>query len=275
MDYVEPFTFNASRYFVGGAVLLPVIAVRSRAGGLKKREDPAVRKQLILGGIICGAILFVASALQQTGLLYTTVGKSGFITALYIITVPIFGLFLKKRTGVNVWISVFIATAGMYLLCVTESSFFGRGELLSFLCAVCFAWHILVIDRLAPNVDSVKLCCVQFFSCAIFSSFAMFVFESPEIGSIIAAASPILYTGVLSCGVAYTFQIMGQRDANPAVASLIMSLESVFALLGGVLLMGEAPTARELLGCLLMFGAIVLSQFSLKKKSEKEIKNFS
>lgn len=274
LEHVGPFTFNAVRCAVGGIVLIPVILMNNKKA---KRSGPVEKgstKQLVLGGVLCGLILCVASAFQQFGLMHTTVGKSGFITALYIVLVPIIGVFFKKRASLLVWISVVIAVVGMYFLCINENSPINIGDIYTLLCAVTFAFHIIVIDYFAPKVDGVKLSCIQFFVCALASGVMIPVFgEQPLLKDILTAWGPILYAGALSCGVAYTFQILGQRDTNPTVASLILSFESVFALLGGILLLKETPQMRELFGSLLMFGAVLLSQlnipFSFKHKRNR------
>ncbi len=262
MDYVGPFTFNGVRCIIGGLVLLPYIAVSERQ--TKKKEividTKKARKDLVIGGLLCGFILFLASNLQQIGLQYTTVGKAGFVTAMYIVIVPLIGIFLKKKAGLRVWLAVLIAIIGLYLLCMTGGFSLQFGDILVLLCAIIFSFHIIVVDHYAPIVNGVKMSCIQFFTCGILSCILMFIFETPKITQIIAAWVSILYAGVLSCGVAYTLQIVGQKGMNPTVASLIMSLESVISVLAGWLLLGEKLSVRELLGCVLMFTAIVLVQ---------------
>ena len=271
MEYIGPFTFSATRNMIGALALLPVI---SFLRWLRKREEDdtaVVEKQnyavLLKGGICCGVVLFVASNLQQIGIQYTTVGKAGFITAMYIVLVPILSIFLKKKAGLRVWIGVLIAVAGLYMLCMTDGSFvLQMGDFLVLICALTFAVHILVIDYFSPQVDAVKMSCIQFLVCGILSGICMFAFERPDITSILQAWAPILYAGVLSSGVAYTLQVVGQKGMNPTVASLIMSLESVMAVIAGWIILGEALSKRELLGCSLMFAAIVLVQLPTKKK---------
>lgn len=264
MDYVEPFTFNCVRCLIGGLVLIPCIWFLNRG---KEKDAPwpeerrRQRKVLLRGGLFCGLCLFAASNFQQFGIQYTTVGKAGFITACYIIIVPVIGsLFLKKRCSGLVWVSVALALCGLYLLCITGEFSIGKGDLLVFICAVLFSVHILVIDHFSPLTDGVKMSCIQFFVCGILSGIAMFLTESPNLGNILAAYIPLLYAGVFSCGVAYTLQIVGQRDMNPAVASLILSLESCISVLAGWLILGQRLSARELTGCLVMFAAIILAQ---------------
>jgi len=260
MDYVGPFTFNAVRSLIGGLVLIPCIFLLDRLEGGKKDGRQDGQKTLILGGVCCGVCLGVASSLQQIGIAYTTVGKAGFITALYIIIVPLLGMFMKKKVTVMVWASVLLAALGMYFLCITEEFRIGRGDILVMLCAVCFSVHILVIDYFSPKVDGVKMSCIQFIVSGLLCSVPMLLFEHPRISAIFHAWAPILYAGVLSCGVGYTLQIIGQKGANPVVASLILSLESVFSALAGWLILHQGMSPREILGCVLVFGGIILAQ---------------
>ena len=209
---------------------------------------------------MCGLLLFVASSLQQIGIQYTTAGKAGFVTACYIIIVPVLGIFLKKRIGLPVWAAVALSITGLYFLCITEGFSVGKGDTIIFLCAVVFAVHILVIDYFSPRVDGVKMSCIQFFVCGIASLPFMFALEEPTIKGMVEGYGPLLYAGVMSCGVAYTLQIVGQKNVNPAIASLILSLESCFSVLAGWIILGERLSAREIFGCILMFGAIILAQ---------------
>jgi drug/metabolite transporter (DMT)-like permease len=264
LAHVGPFTFNAIRCVIGSLVLLPIIFINNKKIKKNGSAQKGSVKLLVLSGVLCGLILCVASALQQYGLMHTTVGKSGFITALYIVLVPILGIFFKKRAGLLVWASVAIAVVGMYFLCISENTAVNIGDIYTLLCAVAFAFHIIAIDYFAPKVDGVTLSCIQFFVCAVASAAMMPIFgEYPKMENILAAWIPLLYAGALSCGIAYTFQILGQRNTNPTVASLILSFESVFALLGGILLLKETPQLRELFGSLLMFCAVVLSQIKI------------
>ena len=259
MDYVGPFTFNAVRSVIGGVALLPCIFLldKREAKARKKEEDP---KTLLTGGILCGVVLCIASNLQQIGINYTTVGKAGFITAMYIVLVPILGIFLKKKAGVKVWASVVLAVAGLYLLCMTETFSFGKGDVLVLFCALMFAVHILIIDHFSPKVDGVKLSCIQFLVCGLLSAVPMFLFEKPEPGAVCSAWLPILYAGIFSCGVGYTLQVIGQKNMDSTVASLILSLESVISVLAGWVLLKQQLSGRELLGCVVMFAAIILAQ---------------
>ncbi len=260
-DEVGPFTFNAARLLVGGAVLLPCIrlldGLRARAG---EAANPGSRKTLFIGGACCGTVLFAASGFQQAGIAYTSVGKAGFITALYIVLVPLAGVLTGRRIGAALWASVALAVTGMYFLCMTGETGVNRGDVLCLACALFFTMHILVIDRFSPKVDGVRLSAVQFFVAGGLSLIAMLLFEKPDWSSVLAAWFPILYAGVLSSAVGYTLQIIGQKNVNPTLASLIMSLESVFSALSGWLLIGQTLTVLEIMGCALMFIAIILAQ---------------
>lgn len=274
MDYVGPFTFTCVRSFIGGIVLIPCIAFLNRLEGnqtekavLSEEEKKNGRKKLLLGGVCCGIALCFATCFQQFGIQYTTVGKAGFITAFYIIIVPVLGLFFRKKCGPLVWIGVVLALAGLYFLCINESLSIQIGDLLVFICAILFSIHILVIDYFTQKVDGVKMSCIQFFVCGVISLPAMLIFEEPNLQQIIAAWQPILYAGVLSSGVAYTLQIVGQKGMNPTVASLILSLESVVSVLAGMLILGQHLSSREIIGCVLMFCAIILAQLPQKTKA--------
>ena len=271
MDYIGPFTFNAIRSMIGGLALIPCIFLMNR-GKPKEEPSPKNRKALWIGGACCGVALAVASSLQQVGIQYTSVGKAGFITALYIVIVPLLGLFFKKRPSVLVWAAVAIAVAGMYLLCMTNGFSIGKGDLLMMTCAICFSIHILVIDYFSPRVDGVKMSWIQFLLCGVLCAVPMLLWERPALSQILAAWMPLLYAGVLSCGVGYTLQIVGQRNLDPPVASLILSLESVISVLAGWAILGQKLTVRELIGCVLVFCAILLAQ--LPQKSPERQKSF-
>ncbi|MBO5247585.1 MAG: DMT family transporter [Eubacterium sp.] len=262
MDYVEPFTFIFARNIVGGAVLIPYIYFFNQKKTPQERcaSEQMNRKNLLAGGVSCGVILFIASAAQQIGIVYTSVGKAGFITALYIVIVPVLGLFFKRRCGWKVWLSVGIALVGFYLLCLVEGFRLERADFYLLSCAVMFSFHILTIDYFSPMVDGVKMSCIQFFTCGILAGIAMLLFETPDINCIVAAWMPILYAGVLSSGVAYTLQIVGQKNYNPTVATLLLSLESVFSVLTGWVILHQKLTPRELGGCVLIFAAVILAQ---------------
>jgi drug/metabolite transporter (DMT)-like permease len=282
MDYVGGFTFNAVRSLIGAAVLVPLILVFES----KKSTDTTTakiashsrptsntvsyiqkRKDLIIGGISCGICLCLASNFQQFGIKYTSVGKAGFITACYIVIVPIIGLFLGKKCSKFIWAAVGMALIGLYLLCITDGFSIGKGDLLVLVCAFLFSVHILVIDHFSPKVDGVKLSCLQFLTCGILSGIPALLFERPSFSAICQAWMPILYAGIMSCGVAYTLQIIGQKNMNPTVASLILSLESCISVLAGWVLLGQQLSTREILGCVIMFAAIILAQLPQKQNA--------
>ena len=273
MEYVGPFTFNAIRSVIGGLVLLPVIFFfdkrTAKGTAAEKSADKTDKKTLILGGICCGVCLGVASNLQQIGIKYTTVGKAGFITAMYIVLVPLLGIFLKKRVGIKVCISVVLAVIGLYLLCMTEEFSIGRGDAYVLLCALVFAFHILTIDHFSSMADGVKMSCIQFLAAGLISAVLMLIFEEPRLDAILSAWLPLLYAGVMSCGVAYTFQIIGQKDMDPTIASLILSLESVISVLAGWAILHQKLSVRELFGCLVMLAAIILAQLPERKEKER------
>ena len=264
MEHVGPWTFTASRSVIGALFLIPVIAFLDK--GKPKEARPKNTKTLLIGGICCGIALTVASMFQQYGILYTTVGKAGFITALYIVLVPILGIFFKRKPRLIVWFSVLLALVGLYFLCMTDSLRFSRGDTLVLLSALVFSCHILIIDHFSPMVDGVRMSCIQFAVIAIVCGIPALIFEQPTLSSLISAWAPILYAGMLSSGVGYTLQIVAQKNYDPTVASLIMSLESVFSVLAGWVILKQALSARELLGCVLMFTAIILVQLPERKK---------
>lgn len=273
MDYISPFTFNGIRMILGGITLLPVIMVTQKTQKPVSDANSTFRlsRQEITGGIFCGIALFAASSFQQFGMaLYdsnaATAGKGGFLSALYVVFVPVLGLFLKKKVPASAWISVVIALLGMYLLCIKGTSKMSVADLLLCICAVFFAVHILVIDRYSPSVNGIKLSAVQFFVCGGLSVICALIFDPVQsLNSIISAAVPILYTGCLSSGVAYTLQVVAQKYTSPSAASLILSLESVFAALFGAVF-GERLSAQELLGCALVFAAVIISQIKYSDK---------
>lgn len=268
MEYIGPFTFNAIRCVLGGMVLIPVILV------LKKRKETGAenqekedKKTLWMGGIACGVILCIASNLQQFGIMEASVGKSGFFTALYIVMIPVIGIFIGKRPEIKLWFCVALAVVGMYLLCMKDGSFtIERADIMLLLCALAFSFHILVVDYFSPKVDGVKMSCIQFFVCGVLSAVGMLFTETPDISNIQAAWLPLLYAGLLSCGVGYTLQIVGQKGINPVIASLIMSLESVISALAGWVILGQVLSPKEILGCVLMFVAIIITQIPIGNK---------
>lgn len=268
MDYLGPFGFNGIRSLIGGVALLPCIYILGKIN--KNSNEKGDVKTMAAGGICCGLALFAASSMQQIGIQYTTAGKAGFITAFYIVLVPVFGIFLGKKTGWKIWLAVALALAGLYFLCITESFSVGRGDIYVFIGALLFTVHILVIDYFAPRTDGVKMSCIQFFVAGILSMFPMAAFETTTVEGIMRSWGPLLYAGVLSCGVAYTLQIIGQKNMNPTVASLILSLESCISVLAGWAILGEQLSVREGVGCILMFAAIVLAQIPEKQSKNRQ-----
>ena len=268
MEYIGPFTFNAIRCVLGGLVLIPVILVlkKKKETGAENQEKED-KKTLWAGGIACGVILCIASNLQQFGIMEASVGKSGFFTALYIVMIPVIGIFIGKRPGIKLWFCVALAVVGMYLLCMKDGSFtIERADIMLLLCALAFSFHILVVDYFSPKVDGVKMSCIQFFVCGVLSAVGMLFTETPDISNIQAAWLPLLYAGLLSCGVGYTLQIVGQKGINPVIASLIMSLESVISALAGWVILGQVLSPKEILGCVLMFVAIIITQIPIENK---------
>lgn len=277
-DAVGPYTFNCIRSLIGAVVLLPVIKLLGRRAAKQDTQTAADSKQLWLGGISCGVILFVASTFQQLGMYYgTTAGKAGFLTACYILIVPLLGLFLKKKCGWNIWVGVFVAVIGLYFLCLKDGFTVQLSDGLVLLCAFVFSIHILVIDYFSPRVDGVRMSCIQFLVCGIlgiFPSICIDMQHSMVQAELVLSALgtwdawiPILYAGIFSCGVAYTLQIVGQDGVNPTVASLLLSLESVFSVLAGMVILHETMSSREILGCVLVFAAVLFAQLRLDNRN--------
>lgn len=268
MDYIGPYTFNCLRFLIGGLVLLPVIFFsRHRKKDQKDRSKDRTlqKKEILCGGIVCGVVLCIASTLQQIGIIYTTAGKAGFLTAMYIVLVPVLGLFLKRKAGLQLWISVGLALIGLYLLCMKGAFSLNGGDVLLILCAVGFSVHIMVVDYFSPKLDGMILSCIQFLVAGLISGIGMLLSEQFDWHMVLLAAKPILYSGVLSCGVGYTLQVIAQKGLNPTVASLLMSLESVVSVIAGFLVLHEVLSGRELLGCVFMFAAVILAQIPVKR----------
>lgn len=269
MDSVEGFTFNGIRTLIGGIVLLPFVLFRDKKSAktmtdVQLAERKALNKKTLLYGAIIGVVFCAAGNFQQFAFNYTTSGKIAFITAMYMFIVPVIGIFLKKKTPVLTWLCVALGFVGMFFLCINPSDMtaLNRGDLLAIICSVFFAVHILTIEKFAPGVDGVKLSCIQFFVAGTITIVLMFIFENPQISAIKSAIVPILYAGVLSCGLAYTFQIIGQKHTEATIASIILSMESVFGVLAAAIVLHEMLSGREILGCVIMFAAIILSQLS-------------
>lgn len=270
MDYIGPFTFNAARFLIGGTVLIPLIVYRSKKNPLLKNQTLEGKrknqKTAWIGGVCCGIALCGASLLQQMGIQHTTVGKAGFITTLYIIIVPLIELFFGKKIAKKIWLGAVMAVIGLYLLCINENFSIGKGDFLILVCAILFAIHILIIDHFSPKADGVVLSAIQFFVSGFISVIGAILVENPNPAAMLDAIVPILYAGVMSCGVAYTLQVIGQKNISPTVASMILSLESVISVLAGWIILGEELSAKEIVGCVIVFMAVVLVQLPEKKK---------
>ena len=279
-DAVGAFTFNSTRSLIGSLVLIPVIFLLNKINPKDNKSESGIssgnsssgnifsrNRTLILGGISCGICFFLASNFQQLGIMYTSVGKAGFITACYIVIVPILGLFMKKKCSPFIWAAVAMALVGLYLLCITDGFSIGKGDILVLICAFLFSLHILIIDYFSPKVDGVKMSCIQFFVCGVLSAIPALIFEHPQLSAFHGAWGAILYAGVMSCGVAYTLQIVGQKNMDPTVASLILSLESCISVLAGWIILGQKLSMREIIGCMVMFAAIVLAQLPQKENA--------
>lgn len=272
MEYVGPFTFNGVRSLIGAFFLIPCIFFLKRFGHADNASAlngnaACSRRTLLTGGICCGIILAAASSLQQIGIQYTSVGKAGFLTAVYIVLVPVLGLFLGKKCSPLIWGIVLLSLVGLYMLTAKEGFLsVEKGDLMLLGCALLFAVHILIIDHFSPLCDGVKMSCIQFFVCGILCIIPALLLEQPSVSAIADAAAPILYAGILSCGVAYTLQIIGQKGMNPTIASLILSLESAISVLAGWIILGQQLTSREITGCILVFTAIILAQLPSPKR---------
>lgn len=275
-DILGPNSFNGIRMLIGSLVLLPVSLIVSK----KKSEKPKVgsKRELFIAGTVCGIILCAASTIQTWGIQYTTAGKSGFITAMYIIFVPIISIVIGKKVSAKTILCAVIALMGMYLLSIKGGDGgINLGDLLTLVCAVFFSVHIILVDKYALDINPIHFSCVQFFVCGIINVILMLIFERPTLGMVMDCAVPLLYSGACSCGIAYTLQPVGQRYADPSTASIVMSLESVFAMLfGAIILPNNVPSAVEIIGCVIMFAAIILSQlpdsalkFSFNRSGEK------
>lgn len=267
MEKIGALTFQSSRMLLAAAFLWPASLISFAA---KKKREPSERfldKKTVFAGCVCGVLLCFASALQQIGIAHTSVGHAGFLTALYILIVPILGIFLGKKVGLRLWVCIALAVAGLFLLCMTDEGFaMSKGDVLALLGSLGFSFHIIAIDKFAADTDGVRVSAIQMTVAGAISLIAAFIFEEPVFADILASWQSIAYAGVLSCGVAYTLQIIGQKYASPTVASIIMSLESVFAVVGGALLLSQIPTLFEGIGCTLMFAATVIAQLPARKK---------
>lgn len=265
MEYMDPFTFNGVRSILGAGVLLVFIAVRSKVTRNPLRDLDW--KVTLRAGVLCGIALTIATTVQQFGIVYTSVGKAGFITTLYIIFVPMAGILIRRKVPVVVWVAAVMAAVGMYLLCMTESLTINIGDILVFICALFFTAHIMIVDHFSPKTDGVVISCIQFLICGIICMTCAFIWGQPTMSAVTSGAGSLLYAGIMSCGVAYTLQIVGQNGVNPTVAALLLSLESVVATIGGFLAYkwgflttDQSMTGRQIAGCIVVFGAVVLVQ---------------
>lgn len=267
MEHVGPYVFTGVRFAIGVVVLLPIIYFRRPAQRSGSLGDTRVRTH-VLGGLLAGGVLSIGAILQQIGVIYTPAGKAGFITGLYVIFVPILGLLIGRRTGCPTWIGAMLAVVGLYFLSIHESLSIGRGD--AFVLGGAFVWaiHVLIIGWLSPRTDAVILAVIQFSVCCVVSTAAALLLEETTLSSLMAAKWAILYSGVFSIGAAFTLQIVGQRDAPPAHAAILMSFEAVFAALFGWLILSETLGSRELLGCLLMFTGMLVSQARRRRRAE-------
>lgn len=272
-DAIGTFTFNAARYFIAVLALLVVILISDKMKKdkpiLSPAEKKAANKQLWIGGLCCGAALAIASNFQQAGLVAgTDAGKAGFITALYVVLVPVFGLFFKRKVNLPTWIAVVLSVVALYLLCIKGSFSLAPGDLLVLVCAICFSVHILVIDHFTATCDGVKLSCLQFLFAGTWSTILALFFDTISFQVLLDCIWPLLYVGVFSCGVGYTLQILAQKGSNPTVVTILLSLESVFAVIAGAVVLHQQMTAREYLGCVLMFAAVILAQIPMPQKKK-------
>lgn len=269
MEFIGPYLYNAIRFFIGSFSLIPLILyIKKKRNRAHIKMASISRKGLVLVGLLAGVVLFSGASLQQVGLQYTTAGKAGFITGLYVVLVPLLGILLKHKTGVPTWIGALLAVFGLYLISVRDEGGIGRGDFLVLLSSFCFAVHVLLIDHYSKKIEPVLLASMQFFWCALVSLVVAIISEPIEFHSIISATVPILYGGIGSVGIAYTLQVVAQRSAPPAHSAIIMSFESVFAVVGGVLFLSEMMVLRGWIGCILMLIGMILSQWELIFKRE-------
>ena len=271
------YSFLAGRSWLAVLVLIPTVlvfdAIRRKNGTDAKPKTAAEKKKLLAAGFVCGTLLFAASAAQQIGItINPSTAKAGFLTAMYVVLVPVFGLFFRRRVSLPVWIAVALSVGALYLLCIKGSFSLAPGDLLVLVCAICFSVHILVIDHFTATCDGVKLSCLQFLFAGTWSTLLALFFDTISFQVLLDCIWPLLYVGVFSCGVGYTLQILAQKGSNPTVVTILLSLESVFAVIAGAVVLHQQMTAREYLGCVLMFAAVILAQIPMpqKKKAKAE-----
>jgi len=267
IEYVGPFTFNGVRFALGSLSLVPLILIYNKNTQNKEKREYESKRTFQVG-LISGFILFVAASFQQIGLISTTAGKAAFITGLYIVLVPILGVFLKQYLGINTWLGAIAATAGLYLLCVTNQFSIAKGDLFELAGAFFWAVHILLIGHFSRKVDVLKLSFFQSITCSVLSLLTALLIEKISINGLMQAIIPILYGGIISVGIAYTLQVVGQKSAKPSHAAIILSMESVFAAIGGFIILNERLKVQGILGCILMFIGMLLPQLQIFKKDK-------
>ncbi len=274
---VPPFTLGAARSLLAGVFLIFIIIgfdkIRNDGRRLFSRAKKIdFNRYELVGGVICGSILAAASFFQQAGINGgTSAGKASFITALYVVLVPVYALFLKKKAGLNVWLSIAIAVVGFYLLCINEDLSIVPSDILVIIASLIFPIHILSIDKFSPICDGIRMSCIQFFTATVVNFIFALILESPlDTGAVFSAILPVLFLGIGSSGIAYTLQIVGQKGANPAAASLLLSMESVFGVIGSALFLGESMQPREYIGCAVVLSAVILSQIEFPHKNRKK-----
>lgn len=268
MEHVGPFTFNGIRFLLGGLSLLPLLLLPSNRTGNEGNQAPAWNKPALIAGVLAGLVLFTAASFQQVGMIYTTAGKAGFITGLYVILVPVFGMFTGHNTRFSIWSGAIVAVAGLYFLSITDQFTIDPGDAFVLVSAFFFAVHILVIARFSKAVSIIRLSVIQFFTTSVLSLLVALLTEEIILSDVFSAAIPILYGGIFSVGIAYTLQVAGQKHAHPASASIILSLESLFAVVGGWLVLNEQMSARGLFGCVLMLTGMILAQINFSRKTK-------
>lgn len=267
MEYIGPYTYNAVRFALGGLSLYPLIIYLKHKNRNEPQEKHLFVRQKRVGGLLLGLVLFSAASLQQVGLQYTTAGKSGFITGLYVVFVPLMGVFFRHKTSIFLWIAVLFAAVGMYLLSVTSLGTFSYGDMLTFFSALFWTVHVLLTGYLSPKMDSIKLAQTQFFVCALLCSIVAICIEPIDLSQVFRAYIPILYGGLLSVGVAYTLQVVVQKTAHPTYSAVILSLESLFAAIGGWIILNETLSLRSIIGCGLMLIGMMIAQIRPKRNS--------
>lgn len=262
--FLQPFTFGAARFYLGAAALLPLVLSRDKKSGREKLS----RKDFVAGSIV-GCALFLGSTLQQKGVSLTSAGQAGFLTTLYVVFVPVVGIFFGRKTGLKTWLALLLSVPALYLLCMTDEGFHIReGDAWVLLSVIFWTAHILITDHFVLKCDPLHLCVAQFFVCGCLNLVCSLIFEPGNFQNLASAILPVLYVGVMSTGVAYTLQAVGQRDAKPAHAALVMSMESVFSVIAGALILGETLSGRAYIGCALMLTAVILSQFGTTTTQE-------